>query len=236
VVADVVGPHDDAAEGGPDTGDGAEAALSTTPLLVGAAAELPRRSIGQMASRFLGHRSGDTGEIEPVPAEVPAHAFPSDPIDPEVARYAPRAPSRFGWLKLIGVVAVLVGMVWAAGAALWAASQQQYFVSVHDDRITIFRGVDYDLPFVELSTAVETYDVTLDEMCEFEAESLRDGIEAANLQAAQRKVRELVEANDCADDSLGSAGLSLAPDDESATPGRSDDLGSGTGQGSEDTP
>ncbi|WP_235735671.1 PP2C family protein-serine/threonine phosphatase [Nocardioides alcanivorans] len=203
VVADVVGPEDEASADGPDTGDGSESAPSTTPLLVGAAAELPRRGLGQMASRFLGHRNGDTGEIEPVPAEVPEHAFLNDPIDPEVARYAPRPPGRFLWLKAIGVLAVLVGMVWAAGAAMWAASQQQYYVSVKDDRITIFRGVDYDVPFVSLSTAVETYDATVDSMCEFEAESLREGIEAANLQAAQRKVQELITENTCADDDLG---------------------------------
>lgn len=245
VVADVVSDTDDDPEAGQETGDGADDSVRTMPLLVGAAAELPRRSIGQMASRFLGHRAGDTGEIEAIPAEVPAHAFPSDPIDPEVARYAPRAPGRFGWLRVIGVVAVLVGMVWAAGAALWAASQQQYFVSVQDDRITIFRGVDYDFPLVDLNTAVETYDVTVDQLCDFEARSVREGIEAANLAAAQRKVRELVEESRCATSSIGSAELPFAPDDYTEAPGESDgpggtsddgdsDLGSGAGLGTEE--
>ncbi len=228
VVADVVVPGTDEAEQGPDTGAGDDGALSTAPLLVGAAAELPRRGFGQMASRFLGHRTGDTGEIEPVPAEVPAHAFPSDPIDPEVARYAPRAPGRFGWLKLLGVLAILVGMVWAAGAAMWAASQRQYFVSVHDDKVTIFRGVDYDLPLIDLNTPVETYDLTLDDICEFEADSVREGIEAANLQAAQRKVQELLAAGDCADDASDAVPSNSPSAEESQ-------LGSGTDRGSEGT-
>ena len=254
VVADVISATDDEPDAGPTTGDGEGGAVSTTPLLVGAAAELPRRSIGQMASRFLGHRAGDTGEIEAIPDEVPAHAFPSDPIDPEVARYAPRAPGRFGWLKVLGVVAVLVGMVWAAAAALWAASQQQYFVSVQDDdRITIFRGVDYDFPLVDLNTAVETYDVTIDQLCDFEARSVREGIEAANLASAQRKVRELVEDSECAGSPLGSTNLPFAPGDYSEAPGESDapveseapggtsdeggdDFGSGPGLGTEEAP
>lgn len=184
VVADVLeGPLDD----------------DPQPLLVGSAAELPRRSLGQRASRFLGHRSGDTGEIDPVPDDVPPGAIPSDPIDPEIARYAPRPPSRFWWMKVLGALIVLVGVVWGAGAALWALSQQQYFISVKDDKVTIFRGLNYDVPFVELNTAVETYDLTLDDICAIEADAIRDGIDAANLQAAQRKVAELQPADSCPD-------------------------------------
>ena len=62
------------------------------PLLVGAAADLPRRMplAGAVGGLFRGHRSGDTGEIPPVPSDVPPGAFAGDPIDPEAARYAPR--------------------------------------------------------------------------------------------------------------------------------------------------
>ena len=60
IVADVVGPDHPV----PD---------DLVPLLVGAAADLPRRgrsSLG-MSSLFRGHRAGDTGELEPVQAEIP---------------------------------------------------------------------------------------------------------------------------------------------------------------------
>ena len=66
------------------------------PLLVGAAADLPRRLPlgGAVGGLFRGHRSGDTGEIPPVPDDVPEGAYVADPIDPEAARYAPRDPGR----------------------------------------------------------------------------------------------------------------------------------------------
>ena len=49
------------------------------PLLVGAAADLPRRAAlgGAVTGLFRGHRSGDTGEIDPVPADVPPAPSPA---------------------------------------------------------------------------------------------------------------------------------------------------------------
>ena len=68
------------------------------PMLVGAAAELPRKAhtSHRGGGFFRGHRSGDTGELEPVPADIPEEAgfaIASDPIDPEHARYAPVGPA-----------------------------------------------------------------------------------------------------------------------------------------------
>ena len=64
------------------------------PVIVGAAADL-RRKRGAMGGLFRGHRSGDTGELEAVNAEIPDDvdfAISTDPIDPEEARYAPAPP------------------------------------------------------------------------------------------------------------------------------------------------
>lgn len=202
VVADVVGPEDEASADGPDTGDGSERAQHHAAARGCGRRTAPARPRpdgqplpGPPQRRHRRDRAG--------PGRGARARLPQRPHRPRGRPLRPRPPGRFLWLKAIGVLAVLVGMVWAAGAAMWAASQQQYYVSVKDDRITIFRGVDYDVPFVSLSTAVETYDATVDSMCEFEAESLREGIEAANLQAAQRKVQELITENTCADDDLG---------------------------------
>ena len=55
------------------------------------------------ASFFRGHRAGDTGELEPVAAEIPDDLPPGVPFaidtDPEAARYAPREPRRHSWLR-----------------------------------------------------------------------------------------------------------------------------------------
>ncbi|KRF37558.1 PP2C family protein-serine/threonine phosphatase [Nocardioides sp. Soil805] len=162
------------------------------PLLVGAAADLPRKASGGVAGRglFRGHRSGDTGEIDPVPDGLPSdvHAFPSDPIDVEAQRYAPRPPARFTWLKRLLAVAVLLGIVWVALAAAWSWSQQQFYVGVSDDKVTIFRGLNAEIPGVDISHPYEVTDVDVANLSEIDAETVSQGIEASDLEEARNTV------------------------------------------------
>lgn len=163
------------------------------PLLVGAAADLPRRTPlgsvgGAVGGLFRGHRSGDTGEIPPVPADVPEGAFPADPIDPETARYAPRAPGRYTWLSRLLGAAVLLGLAWVVLAAGWSWSQQQFYVADHDGKVTIFRGIDADLPGLSLSHPYEVTDVDLDRLSDIDAEQVRQGIEADDIEDARLTV------------------------------------------------
>jgi len=165
------------------------------PMLVGAAAELRRRAPrNRQGSLFRGHRSGDTGELDPVPAEIPddvPFAIPSDPIDPEEARYAPRPPRRFGWLRRLLAAAVVVGIVWVAAAAAWSWSQRQYYVGEQNGQVVIFRGVNADLPGLSLSAPYETTNVELDRLSDFDAGKVREGIEAGNLDDARKTVDNL---------------------------------------------
>jgi PPM family protein phosphatase len=165
------------------------------PMLVGAAAELRRRAPRtRQGSIFRGHRSGDTGELDPVPAEIPADvpfAIPSDPIDPEEARYAPRPPRRFGWLRRLLVAAIVVGIVWVAAAAAWSWSQRQYYVGEQNGQVVIFRGVNADLPGLSLSAPYETTNVELDRLSDFDAGKVREGIEAGDLDDARKTVDNL---------------------------------------------
>jgi serine/threonine protein phosphatase PrpC len=179
VVADVV-----AGEPDPDRDE---------PQLVGAAAEMRRRR-GAMGGLFRGHRSGDTGELEPVVADLPddvPFAIPADPVDPEEARYAPRPPRRFTWLRRLLTAAVLLGLLWVAGAWAWTWSQSQYFVGERDGAVTIYRGLNADLPGLDLSSPYESTDVEVDELPGFEADKVRDGIEVGTLEDARDTVREL---------------------------------------------
>lgn len=167
------------------------------PLLVGAAAELPRRAAGGagiVGGFFRGHRSGDTGEIDPVPVDIPANigfAIPSDPIDPEAARYAPRAPRRFVWLKRFFVLLAVVGLLVAAAGTAYAWSQRQYFVAEDDGQVTVFRGIDYDLPGFALSEPVEVSEIQIDDLSDFDANRVRDGIRADDVEDARRIVSTL---------------------------------------------
>ncbi len=193
IVADVV---DLGADGGLEgTADGTDDTEHLEPLLLGAAADLPRRNRGGVAHMFRGHRSGDTGELEPVPAEA-GHAIPNDPIDPEVARYAPRPPRRFVWLKRLAALAVLVGLVWIGAAAAYAWSQDQYYVAEHDGNVTIYRGVDANLPGITLTRPYEESSVQLDLLSDYDAGQVRQGIEADSLEDARRTVENLGAARE----------------------------------------
>jgi protein phosphatase len=161
------------------------------PLLVGAAAELKRRLPRGL---FRGHRSGDTGELEPVDAEIPddiPFAIKADPIDPEEARYAPQPPRRFVWPKRLLVVAVVIGLVWIGAAAAWSWSQQQYYVGEQDGVVVIFRGIDADVPGLNLSEPYETSDVEVDRLPEGDANRVMEGFGVRDLDAAEQAVRKL---------------------------------------------
>lgn len=186
LVADVVEN-----DGTPDQG----------PLVVGAAADpRPVRQRGAMSGMtglFRGHRSGDTGELEPIQAEIPddlpggAYAITNDPIDPETARYAPRAPRRFVWLKRLLAAVVLVGLLWIGLAAAWSWSQHQYYVGEQDGVVVIYRGINQEIAGFALSEPYATSDVQLDRLSEVEADRVREGIPYESLDDARAKVEDL---------------------------------------------
>jgi serine/threonine protein phosphatase PrpC len=191
LVADVV---EGAVDGEPD-----DAAAQSAPLLVGAAAEMRARRTraAKTGSLFRGHRAGDTGELEPIRAEIPDEvpfAIPSDPIrDREAARYAPRAPDRFTWLRRLLGIAVVVGVVWVAAAAAWAWSQDQFYVGQQNGTVVVYRGLDASLPGLDLSKPYETTNVELDRLSDFEAQNVREGIDASSLADARKTVESLAE-------------------------------------------
>ena len=169
------------------------------PVLVGAAADLRRRARGGKGSLFRGHRSGDTGELEPVPADISEEvpfAITADPPDAEELRYAPRPPRRFAWLKRLLILLVLAGVVWIALAAAWSWSQQQYYVGEQDGKVVIFRGISAELPGLSLSTPYETSDVELARLSEFDAGRVREGFDAGDLSDAERAVDNLAAKQD----------------------------------------
>ena len=176
VVADVV----DAASAEPDTG----AAATTGPMLVGAAAEQPRKTPMASKSFFRGHRSGDTGEMEPVPGD-PAG------VDPEALRYAPRPPRRFGWFRRILALLVLLAVFAAAGVFAYNWSQKQYYVAVTDEKVVIFRGIQSDLPGLTLHRVAEKTDITVQSLPDYRAEQVRAGIPADDLDHAREIASEI---------------------------------------------
>lgn len=176
-----------------DVLDAADDAPEPEPLVVGAAAER-RAHRPARSGLFRGHRSGDTGELDPVPADLPPdlpYAIASDPVDPEAARYAPRPPRRFAWAKRLCVLAVIVGLGWVAVAAAWSWTQKQYYVGEQDGTVVIFRGIDASLPGLELSEPYQITDLEIADLSEFDASKVADGISADDLADAQQTVENL---------------------------------------------
>ncbi len=159
------------------------------PMIVGAAAELKRR---MPRGLFRGHRSGDTGELEPVDAEIPVgvgYAVVDDPpVDQEAYRYAPLPPRRFTWARRLLALAVLLGLVWVALASAYWWTQQQYYVAEHDGQVAVYRGID-GIP--GLSSVYRTSDLPVAELPEAKQSDVEDGIGADDYEEATAIVRNL---------------------------------------------
>jgi protein phosphatase len=166
--------------------DREDAAATTAPMLVGAAAEQPRRAGTGSKSFFRGHRGGDTGELEPVPAD-------GDDLDPEELRYMPRAPRRFGWVRRIAALVVLGLVLWGLATVGYRWTQQQYYVAAHDSRVAIYQGVQADLPGITLTHLYQPTRVTLQALPAYRAEQVRSGIGATGLDDARDIVSRLTD-------------------------------------------
>ena len=179
IVADVVPATDDE---------------PSAPVVVGSAAELKRRPRAG-SSFFRGHRAGDTGELEPIAAEIPDDLPPGVDFaiesDPETARYAPREPHRHTIVRRGFLLLGLLGIAWMVGAAAWTWTQHQYYVGEQDGVVTIFRGVQADVPGLQLSHAYETTNVPVDDLDDYTARTVEGGIGAGSLADAERTVRRL---------------------------------------------
>ena len=167
------------------TADDAEtsAAVTTGPMLVGAAAAQPRRG-GMLGRALFRSKQGDTGELDPVDTTE---------VDPEELRYAPRPPHRRAGLRRFLVVGLLLLLVVAVLGGAYAWSQQQYYVANDGPQVAIFRGVQVDLPGVDLSEPYEVDDLKLDELPLFNQQQVTEGIVADDLDDAHRILDNLVE-------------------------------------------
>ena len=185
VVAEAT-PADGAADD-PET----SAAAAVGPMLVGAAASQPRRG-GKLGRVLSGRRHGDTGELDPVPAE---------PGDPEELRYAPRPPHRRAGLRKGLAVLTLLAVVAAVLAGGYYWSQQQYYVADDGPQVAIYKGVQLDLPWIELSSTYEVDDLKVSDLSPFNQQKVEEGIVADDLEDARRIVETLNEgAGSRADD------------------------------------
>ena len=73
-------------------------------------------------------------------------------------------------------------------AAAWSWSQHQFYVADDDGQIVIFRGLNAEIPGVDVSHPYEVSDVDVANLSEIDAEQVTDGIEASDLDDARATV------------------------------------------------
>ena len=173
IVADVV-----------DTGSGRQP--STTPQVVGAAAShRPRRSsaAGTPAARARALR-GDADDAEDDDARP-------DPV--LAARERRRRRIRWTAFPLL-----LVLLLAAGGAAGWRWSQQQYFVGVAGERVSLYQGLTQDIGPVGTSHVVERTDIAVADLPTTWASQVEGRISADSRSSAEATIENLrVLAAEC---------------------------------------
>ena len=78
-------------------------------------------------------------------------------------------------------------------AAPTRGRQQQYYVAADGPQVAIYRGVQVDLPGLDLSSPYEVDDLKVEELPPFNQQQVEDGIVADDLEDAQRILENLVE-------------------------------------------
>lgn len=149
-----------------------EERLGVEPILVGSAAAPP--------SRRPNSRRGGHG-----PSRKP------QPLDPEEERYAPRPPRRFFGMKVLLSLGVVLALVVLGTWLGYRWTQTQYFVSDHEGKVTIFRGVNADLPGFSLHSVDEVTTVDIADLPAFQRDQVRSGIDATSLKDANAIVEQL---------------------------------------------
>ena len=180
----VIGEVGDSAE----TATAPPSAMNGQPMLVGAASEQPRPGTTQTSTI--------SAVTPPTEAEGNGAAGNGRDVDPEELRYAPRAPRRFRWLRRVIALAVVLAILALIGKFAYDWSQDQYYVAESDGYVAIYRGVQQEIPGVDLSNLEERTDVAVDSLPGYSQEQVRDAVDTKSFESAQNVVdnlRELAE-------------------------------------------
>ncbi|HEX7739606.1 MAG TPA: protein phosphatase 2C domain-containing protein [Marmoricola sp.] len=135
-----------------------------------------------------GEASVTTTSIDRVSADPPSE-------DPEAIRYAPLPPRRFTWLRRLAALVVVLAILAGLGYAGYRWTQTRYYVGVDDNTgtVAIFKGVDWNLPIIDLDHVDQRSTLPSDRLGEPNQAAVEAGIPVDNKQAAQRKLADLVQ-------------------------------------------
>jgi protein phosphatase len=109
----------------------------------------------------------------------------------QAADAADRSDNRRRWLRLTLIVVVVGSLLVAAGAAALAWINTQYYVSVENGTVTVFRGINQQVGTVQLSKAITTSSISAADLPEVDRERVEAGIPVADLQGADDVIERL---------------------------------------------
>lgn len=100
--------------------------------------------------------------------------------------------SKHRWVWTLVTLLVLAAMLATGGFFAYRWTQTQYFVGVEDGQVAIFRGIAQSVGPLDLSSVVETSDLSTDELDTFVNGQLDRTIRATSLEDARARVANLV--------------------------------------------
>ena len=93
---------------------------------------------------------------------------------------------------MVGIV-LLTGGLYAGGRFLLA---QSYYISLDDDQVAIFQGIDAELGPISLSWVSERSELTVEDVAPYYRPTLEEGFAAADINDARRLVRGIPQRED----------------------------------------
>ncbi len=156
--------------------------------------------VGAAAARQTGTRPIPTTPAAKAAALTQEATRDSGDPDDEGVTLAEEGPrSRRGTvLRLAALLVVLVVVVAGGSYAVYAWSQQQYYLSEQDGVVTVFRGVDQTLGPISLSSPEYSTTIAVEDLPASYQDSLRQGIEVDDRAAADARVSDLrLQAQAC---------------------------------------
>ncbi|MFL6160084.1 MAG: PP2C family protein-serine/threonine phosphatase [Marmoricola sp.] len=177
------------------------------PVTVGAAVASPHLRIADEA----------TGNLSDEDVSALAGADDgSSVLDPEDIRYAPLPPPRRPWARRLLALLVVLALLGGAGYGAYRYSQTRYYVAEDAGVVSIFKGVDFDVPGLKMHTLVRHTSLTLKDIGTY-GDAVRDGVDFGSLRDAETYVRRA----GCPDSTPRATATEPAPDPTSVL----DDLG-----------
>ncbi len=153
---------------------------------------LPRGQGPAPQSQIVGSAARDRHKPSSGGTGAAAKAARLSPVEPqddddEPSKWAERWSVWKAWLLPLITLLVVAGI--AYGGYAW--TQQQYYVGTSDGQVAIYQGIPEEMPLVSFHTLVETTDIALEDLAQYQQERIEAAIRTDSLDKARAIVSAL---------------------------------------------